>query len=95
MSSESHPQPNYGAIFLALFVFTVVEVFVAGFPLPKFYIALMLIAFALVKAGLVAIFYMHLKFEKMLLTLIVLSPFVFAAILVLLVGFDIRHAHHL
>ncbi len=93
MSSESHPQPNYGAIFLALLFFTIVEIFAANMPLPKLYVALVLIAFALVKAALVAIFYMHLKFEKLKLTLIVLSPFIFAAILVLLVGFDIRQAH--
>ncbi len=94
MSAENHPHPNYKAIFLALLFFTIIEIFVANLPLPKFQVAAMLILFAVIKASLVAMFYMHLKFEKILLTLIAFSPLVFSVILVLLVGFDIRQIIH-
>ena len=89
--SETHPKINYGAIFLALLVLTIIEVFAASLPISKLLIALVLITFAIIKAGLVAMFYMHLKFEKILLAAIVIAPFIFSIILVLLVGFDIGH----
>ena len=42
----------------------------------------------MVKALLVALFYMHLKFEKLLLYIIITVPFILSFVLVLLVMLD-------
>ncbi len=91
MSSSAHTRPNYGAIFVVLFVLTVIEIFASKLPLPKIYVVVSLLGLAILKAALVAMFYMHLKFEKTLLTVICLSPLIFSVILTLMVGFDIGH----
>lgn len=93
MSSETHspPRPNYGAVFFALLVLTLVEVVVANLSQAKVLIILGLVFLALVKASLVAMFYMHLKFEKVLLALIAVSPLLFSILLTLLIGMDIGH----
>ena len=91
MSAHTHARPNYGAIFLALFVFTVVEIFTANLKAAKHIVILALVFFALIKASLVAMFYMHLKFEKILLAFILTAPLIFSAILTLMVGADIGH----
>ena len=90
MNETSHPRPHYGAIFLALFVLTVLEILTANLKLPRVSVILMLVSLAITKASLVAMFYMHLKFEKILLAVIAVAPLLFSIILVLLVGFDIR-----
>ena len=58
---ENHRQPNYLGVFVVLAVLTVVEVGVTYLPIPRVPI---LIPLALIKASLVALFYMHLKFDK-------------------------------
>ena len=93
MTSPTHPRPNYGGIFVSLFVLTIVEIFVANLGLHKLTIILVLVGLAIVKASLVAMFYMHLRFEKILLTLFALAPLIFSVILTLMVGFDVPHHH--
>lgn len=89
MSEGSHSKPNYAAIFIALFLLTVSEIFAANLPMPRTATILILVAFALAKATLVAMFYMHLRFEKVLLAVIAVAPLLFSLILVLGIGFDI------
>ena len=89
MDTNSHPKPNYVAVFWSLFVLTIVEIFVANLDGAKWMIIVALIFFAIVKALLVAFFYMHLKFEKVLLAVIIFAPLIFSAILTLMVGADI------
>ena len=91
MSTQSHPRPNYGGIFLALFVLTVFEIFVANLGIHKLTIILFLVGLAIIKASLVAMFYMHLRFEKILLAMIAVAPLLFSAILILAIGSDIGH----
>ncbi len=84
-TEEHHVEPNYMAVFLALFVLTIGEVAVALTPIAKvkaLYIPIM-IAFALAKAALVAAYFMHLKFERTTLIFIVLSPLILSLILVI------------
>ncbi len=88
MSEESHSR-RYGAIFLGLFVLTILELATANLPLARLPIALMLVGLAIVKASLVAMFYMHLKFEKILLTLVALAPLAFSLIFTLIIGHDL------
>jgi len=91
MSTDSHtPDTSYGKIFLALFVLTVLEIFTANLPFTRLVIILALIFLAVIKAALVAAFYMHLRFEKVLLTVIAVAPLAFSVILTMLVGFDIH-----
>ncbi len=83
-----HKQPNYGAIFWALFILTVCEIIVANLHFAKPIIVVTLVFLAIVKASLVALFYMHLKFEKYVIYIIALFPLFLAVILTVLVLFD-------
>jgi cytochrome c oxidase subunit IV len=78
-----HVAPNYMKIWLYLFVLTVVEVliaFVSG--LPDAILLILLLALAVWKALLVALYYMHLKFEPRKLWWIVMAPLPLVAILI-------------
>ncbi|MCZ6695532.1 MAG: cytochrome C oxidase subunit IV family protein [Acidobacteria bacterium] len=83
MSSDAtdHAEPNYWGVFLALLILTVVEVGLIYIKMPRVVMVSSLIAFALAKAALVAAYFMHLKFERGPLILVVLSPLVLSAIL--------------
>ncbi len=79
-------QPNYVMVWLGLFLMTVIEVGVAFVTaLPKQVLIVILIGLAIWKAVLVALYYMHLKFEPRRLTLLAASPLPLAAILVIAV----------
>ena len=91
-----HKEPKYGMVWVALLVLTLVELWVAQAPLPKPAIVISLCSLALVKAAMVAAYFMHLKFEKYALILIVLSPLILAAILYVgLVPDSTTHIHWL
>lgn len=79
--THEHAEPNYWMVWLALLILTIVELWVAQAPMPKAAIVVSLVALALAKAALVAAYFMHLKFEKYALILIVLSPLVLSGIL--------------
>lgn len=83
VSSETndHAEPNYWMVWLALAVLTAIELLVARVPNAKAFVVFSLCALALAKAALVALYFMHLKFEKYALILIVLSPLVLSAIM--------------
>ena len=85
---HTHPRP-YGKIFLSLFVLTVFEIFVSNLHFSRTLIILLLVFMAFVKAALVAMFYMHLKFEKIFLTVTLVAPLVFTAIFILAIGHDL------
>ncbi len=53
--------PNYIAVFIALAVLTALEVAITQLPVPK---APILIPLSVIKATLVAMFYMHLRTDK-------------------------------
>ena len=79
-------QTNYMLVWLVLFVLTVIEVGVAMIAaLPKQVLILILIGLAIWKAVLVAMYYMHLKFEPRRLALLAASPLPLAVILVVAV----------
>jgi len=82
MATE-HKRPNYMTIFWILFVLTVVEVaYSVLLDLPKFAMIGGLVGFAVIKASLVALFFMHLKFERKSLGIIVGSTLILGMILV-------------
>ncbi|MEE3053446.1 MAG: cytochrome C oxidase subunit IV family protein [Planctomycetota bacterium] len=94
--SEDHKHPNYILIWVVLLALTVLEVAVAFFP--KWFPGMdsviiitigLLLGMAFVKAGLVAWYFMHLKFEEKNFVLIVSFPLVLACVLVILLLPDV------
>ncbi len=82
MESVEHKQPNYIAVWVGLFVLTVVEVAVVYLRLPRRLMIVSLVFLALWKAMLVALYFMHLRFEPKRLLFVVLAPLPLAVILV-------------
>lgn len=82
--SGTHQEPNYMAVFYSLAVLTAVEVGVAYFKaLPLLVMGLLLVVLALVKAFLVGMYFMHLKFEKRTLGIIALTPLILCTLLII------------
>ena len=80
--NEAHAEPNYLAVFAWLFVLTVIEVGVIFVPIPKLLIAASLVILAAVKASLVAIYFMHLKFERVVIWWIAVIPVILCVFLI-------------
>ncbi|HSC69849.1 MAG TPA: cytochrome C oxidase subunit IV family protein, partial [Candidatus Methylomirabilis sp.] len=80
--AQAHKQPNYIAIFWWLLALTILEVGVIFMPLARVLIAILLVGMALSKASLVAMYFMHLKFEKRTLGLIAVTPLLLCVLLV-------------
>ena len=80
----------YWKVFAGLAVFTVVELgipFVLSELRPLMIVLLM--AVAAIKAMLVALYYMHLKFEKVALGALAAAPLILVAMLILLIMADV------
>jgi cytochrome c oxidase subunit IV len=84
MAAE-HKHPNYMAIFWILAILTVVEIGVVFLPFGKLINGTLLCALAVGKAVLVAMYFMHLKFETRTLGLIAITPLVIATLLVFVI----------
>ncbi len=82
--------PPYILIFVALAVLTGIELGVAFLPWPKRVIVLLLIALAVWKAVLVALYFMHLRFEPNRLRILAVAPLPLAVILVTAVIMEYR-----
>lgn len=78
-------QPRYLLIWGVLLVLTLAEVGYAFLELPKVWLASGLVVMAIWKALLVALYYMHLRWEPQKLWVLALSPLPLAVILVLAV----------
>jgi cytochrome c oxidase subunit 4 len=61
---------TYVLVFVALAALTAVEISVTYLPIPR---APVLVPLALVKAGLVALFYMHLKYDRRVFAFVFLA----------------------
>jgi caa(3)-type oxidase subunit IV len=77
-----HKHPNYMAIFWILLTVTVLEVGYSFLPVPRSVLIIGLVTLAGFKALLVALYFMHLKFERKSLGIIVASTLILGAILV-------------
>jgi cytochrome c oxidase subunit IV len=77
---EEHETP-YGLIFGALIVLTVVTVGVAYIDMGNFNIVVAMLV-ASVKATLVAVFFMHLKFENWITRFYAIVPIILLAIMI-------------
>ena len=73
---------KYIMVFWWLLALTIVEVGVIFLPIARVLIAILLVGAALSKASLVAMFYMHLKFERRTLGMIAVTPLLLCVLLV-------------
>jgi cytochrome c oxidase subunit IV len=89
-----HKHPNYMAIFWLLAVLTVVELIVVFLPFGKMVNGTLLCALAVGKAAVVAMYFMHLKFETRTLGLIALTPLAIATLLVFVILPDAFFVDH-
>jgi caa(3)-type oxidase subunit IV len=79
----THVRPNYMMIWLWLFLMTIAEVVLAfELPFSQNVKLILLLVLAVWKALLVALFFMHLKFERWRLRIIFIVPLPLAAILI-------------
>lgn len=82
MAETSHEHPWYLAVFAWLFVLTVLEVGIAEWDFARTATVVTLSFLAFIKAALVALYFMHLKFERYKLITFVFAP-VFCTVLLL------------
>ena len=73
-SATEHAEPNYIAIFWYLTVLTALELAVAYAPIPHSLMVGGLVGLAWAKACLVAMYFMHLRFERRTLAIIAIVP---------------------
>ncbi len=81
--ASAHAEPNYMGVFWWLLALTIVEIAVIYTPFPRLMIVILLVGFAVSKVALVAMYFMHLKFEPQTLAWIALSPFILCTFLIL------------
>ena len=93
MSEATHPaSKTYLVIWGWLSGLMLLGVVLSELPIPKATIVLLVLALSSVKAALVSLYYMHLKFDRRLLALILLAPMVLVAC-ALAVVFSSRFVH--
>lgn len=88
--AHGHAQPNYMGVFWWLLGLTIAEVAVAYAGLPKLIMVILLVGMAFTKAAMVALYFMHLKFERATLTWIALTPLILCIFLSLMLLPDIH-----
>ncbi|MCH8254715.1 MAG: cytochrome C oxidase subunit IV family protein [Gemmatimonadetes bacterium] len=81
----AHAQPNYWTIWAYLLLLTVVELGVAFLPWSKEIQLLVLLALAIWKALLVALYFMHLKFEGNRMRIFAIAPLPLTVIIIVAV----------
>ncbi len=85
MTTVEKKHPPYMLVWLWLAVLTIIEVWAAQAGLTRRILIPILILLAIWKASLVAIYFMHLKFEPRRFLFVVLAPLPLAVILVVAV----------
>ncbi len=86
---EPHEEPNYIAVFIYLALLTAAELGVYGLGLPRTVMIGSLVALALAKAALVAMFFMHLAMERKGLWVVAVTPLVIVAFCYLMLRPDL------
>ncbi len=80
-----HKHPNYIAVWGGLAALTVIEVAVAYLRIERHLLVLTLLLLAVWKVLLVALYFMHLRFEPKRLALIAMTPLPLGVLLVVAV----------
>ncbi|MEO0139005.1 MAG: cytochrome C oxidase subunit IV family protein [candidate division WOR-3 bacterium] len=81
--------PVYLAVAIALYILTFITVWAAGIDLGKITNTIIALSIASVKASLVALFFMHLKYESKLLWFMITIPLLLLLILLALPIIDV------
>jgi cytochrome c oxidase subunit IV len=95
--AEAHPEPNYIAVFIYLAVLTAAELAVYAMNFPTVFKIGLLVALAMAKATLVAMYFMHLATERRGLWVIACIPLVLVGFCYLMLRPDLSArawAHH-
>ena len=79
-----HAEPNYFAIMVVLTVLTILEIFVPPLIADKLAAGSVLVLLAIVKALLVALYFMHLRYERTTLSVIALTPMLICVFLIIM-----------
>ena len=82
--ADTHAEPNYISIFWWLLALTILEIAVIYMPMARLIIIILLVGFALAKAALVAMYFMHLRFERLTLSMIAVTPLIICLFLILM-----------
>lgn len=88
MTHDGTAHPNYMGVFWSLVVLTSAEVGVTFASVPKHLSITALLVLAFAKAALVALYFMHLKYERRTLYIVVLGPLFLAGLLMLVPTLD-------
>ena len=88
-SAKHFEHPNYLAVWIWLLVLTVLEITALYLPVLKMYKILTLVVLAVTKALLVAMYFMHLKFERLILIAVILYPLALAITLTVLTSLSL------
>ena len=93
MSAEAHahPQPNYMMVFYALFGLTVAEVGITYITMPEAIMVIILLVMAFVKAAMVAAYFMHLRYDNIVLSIIAVVPLILACIAIAVLSYEYTH----
>lgn len=83
-AGQRHINPVF--VFVILTVVTVVEIAITLFHLPKDFLVPVLLGMSFAKASLVAAYYMHLRYEKPLYTIVFVTPALFAVFLIVVLA---------
>lgn len=89
--SHDAPHPNYMAIFWWLLGVTIAEVAITFVHMPQALLVSILLVMAFGKAALVALYFMHLKYDNKILMIIAVVPVILAAIAVGVTAYEFTH----
>jgi caa(3)-type oxidase subunit IV len=92
--AEQHQEPNYIGVLVWLAILTVAEIGVVLLGLPQLPKVILLVGMALSKAALVALYFMHLKFEPSTLMVIAFTPLLICTFLVFMLFPDLTATPH-
>ena len=92
--AEHHSESLYHKIVWYLLVLTILEIIVALTHMPILAKGILLVGMALGKAALVAMFFMHLRFERVTLGVIAFTPLVICVFLVFMLTPDLGYVQH-
>ncbi len=73
---------TYTAVFIGLLILTLLEVGVTYLPIPRLVLVISLLMMAGTKASLVAMYFMHLRFDPRILSVIFVTPLLLGTVLI-------------
>src|SRR5262245_36194949 len=90
-AGSDHSKRPYMTVFWALLVLTLIEVssiFLPPDTIPKVVVVVFLLSLAVSKAALVAMYYMHLRYDPRSLAVVFVGPFGLAFLFALIILFQ-------